>query len=147
MIEYRTPTPEERDTFLEWMREHMADTIDAVMAFMDLTWEGFSELFGTVGEVRAIYDGDTLAGLLWIEHRERVLHIHGIILRPEFRGRGIGTGILESLENEFAGEVDVLELGVRTSNEGAIRFYKRVGFEIAKPIEKIGFLVLCKPLA
>jgi ribosomal protein S18 acetylase RimI-like enzyme len=147
VIEYRVPSSEERATFLEWMREHMEGTVQAVMRFLDLTWQGFAELFGTVGEVRAICCEATVAGFLWIERRDRELHVHGIILRPEFRGRGLGRSIFERLEEEFKGRVDVLELGVRVSNEGAIRFYERIGFELDRTIDEIGFLVYRKPLA
>lgn len=145
--EYRTPNSEEQAVFLEWMREHMAGTVEAVMGSLDVTWEGFADLFRTVGEVRAVSDDGKLAGFLWIEKRERDLHVHGIILRPEFRGRGIGAGIFEGLETEFEGEIDALELGVRASNERAIRFYERIGFGIEKSIEEIGFHVLRKKLA
>jgi ribosomal protein S18 acetylase RimI-like enzyme len=147
VIEYRAPSPEERATFLEWMREHMEDTVEAVMRFLDLTWDGFAELFDTVGEVRVICRGPTVAGFLWIERRNRELHVHGIILRPEFRGQGLGRSIFERLEEEFEGRVDVLELGVRVSNEGAIRFYERIGFELDRAIDEIGFLIYRKPVA
>ena len=147
MIEYRTPTPDERARFLDWMREHMAGTVEAVMEFLDITWGGFVELFETVGEVRAVRDGDDLAGFVWIEVRDRDLHVHGIILRPEFRRRGIGAGILEDLEAEFAGKVDAVELGVRMSNEGAIRFYEGHGFRLERSIDEIGFRVYRKAIA
>ncbi|MFC2078026.1 GNAT family N-acetyltransferase [Candidatus Bipolaricaulota bacterium] len=146
MIAYRTPSSEERAIFLEWMREHMAGTVEAVMTFLDLTWDGFADLFRTVGEVRSAWDDGKLAGFLWIEKRARDLHVHGIILQPEFRGRGLGTTIFENLETEFEGEIDALELGVRASNEGAIRFYERIGFEIERSIAEIGFHVLRKAL-
>ena len=147
MIAYRTPSSEERAVFLEWMREHMAGTVDAVMTFLGLTWDGFADLFRMVGEVRAVSDDGKLAGFLWIEKRERDLHVHGIILRPEFRGRGIGAEIFELLEREFEKEIDAFELGVRASNEGAIRFYERIGFAVERSIEEIGFHVLRKALA
>lgn len=125
----------------------MEGTVEAVMQFLDLTWDGFAELFATVGEVRAVCEDEILAGFLWLEKRERELHIHGIILRPEYRGKGLGTWILEGLEAEFAGRVDVIELGVRTPNKGAIRFYEKNGFRLTKSIDEIGFNVLRKPLA
>jgi len=147
VITYRAPTSDERALFLVWMREHMAGTVEAVMEFLDLTWDGFAELFETVGEVRAVCDGDDLAGFVWIEARDRELHVHGIILRPEFRRRGIGAGIFEDLEAEFAGKVDAIELGVRTSNEDAVRFYERRGFRLERSIDEIGFCVYRKAIA
>jgi len=147
LIAYRPATPEERAAFFEWMREHVAETGDAMMEFLGLTWDGFADLFEAVGEVRVICCGRDDVGFLWIEARDRDLHVHGIVLRPEFQGQGIGTSVFARLEEEFAGDVDVLELGVRVSNEGAIRFYEGLGFERARTIDEIGFLVYRKALA
>ena len=87
-----------------------------------------------------------LAGFLWIEQRKRELHVHGIILLPEFRGQGRGASIFKGLQEEFEGRIDVIELGVRSANDGAIRFYERIGFEITKSIDEIGFRVLRRAL-
>jgi len=146
MISYKEPTPDERTLYLEWMREHMAGTIEAVMVFLELTWEGFAGLFETVGEVRTILEDGVRAGFLWIELRERVLHVHGIILDPAARGKGIGTTVFGDLQDEYAGRVDAIELGVRVVNEGAIRFYERIGFQTHQSIEEIGFRVLRRPV-
>jgi len=49
---------------------------------------------------------------------------------PQERNAGIGTALMEVVE-ALADEwgLDHLQLGVRTNNEGALRFYRRRGFE------------------
>ena len=53
-----------------------------------------------------------------------------LYLRPDFRGRGIGTAVFGFLE-EFCRElgVNALELQVLPHNAGAERLYTRMGFE------------------
>jgi ribosomal protein S18 acetylase RimI-like enzyme len=56
----------------------------------------------------------------------------------------IGTKVLRDLEQEFRGKVDIMELGVRDSNEGAVSLYEREGFATVSRLEDIGFLVMRK---
>jgi ribosomal-protein-alanine N-acetyltransferase len=88
-----------------------------------------------------------VAGFCWIEERGRVLHLHGLILRKEFQGRGIGGRVLEMLETRFSGRVDTIELGVHRSNTGAVRLYERTGYRTAETRGDLGFLILRKDLA
>jgi len=53
-----------------------------------------------------------------------------IVVHPGHRGRGIGTALLEELlrRAQELRQVEKVELRVRSTNETAIRLYKRVGF-------------------
>ena len=53
------------------------------------------------GEVLAIYQDADLAGFYWIEEREDTLHLHGLILKPENQGQGIGTEVLSMLTSQY----------------------------------------------
>lgn len=59
-------------------------------------------------------------------------HINNLAVRPELRGRGLGTQLLDALVAEAAhlGATE-LTLEVRRSNEAALRLYERAGFERA----------------
>lgn len=68
-----------------------------------------------VGAVRLRNDGD---GILWI----------GLIeILPEHQGQGLGTTVLQALDEEAARAGDAVELRVRHGNR-ARRLYERVGF-------------------
>jgi ribosomal-protein-alanine N-acetyltransferase len=56
-------------------------------------------------------------------------HINNLAVRPELRGRGLGTQLLEGIKAEAArlGAVE-LTLEVRASNTAALQLYKRAGF-------------------
>lgn len=55
--------------------------------------------------------------------------LFGMALHPEYRGRGLGEGLLRSAE-QWARDVGVLKisLAVFATNERAIRLYQRVGY-------------------
>ena len=72
--------------------------------------------------------GGVPAGRLYIARLEDEIHIIDIALLPEFRGRGVGARLVRRL----AAEAERAGLPVRHMvfqlNEGAMRFYERLGF-------------------
>ena len=65
-----------------------------------------------------------------------------LAIRAEWRGQGIGSAVLEQLRGEAAGAGVPLRLSVWQGNEGAIRFYRRLGFveEFAEDEANGGYL-------
>ena len=60
------------------------------------------------------------------------IHINNLALRPQHRGRGYGTALLEHVLTE-AGRLGARRatLEVRSGNVGALRLYERLGFYVA----------------
>ncbi len=72
------------------------------------------------------------------------LHINNLAVRPEHRGRGMGTRLLDHILREASrAGARWATLEVRRSNEGARRLYARLGFQVSgtrrdyysKPVE------------
>jgi ribosomal-protein-alanine N-acetyltransferase len=66
----------------------------------------------------------------WVVFDE--VHINNVAMRPEWRGRGIGTALLQRVLAEarrLGARRATLE--VRASNKGARRLYERLGFYVA----------------
>ena len=117
----------------------------AVYEALGVTPEEAERLPREVGELRQVEEGDAVAGFAWIELRERTLHVHALLLEPEFRGRGFGGLVLAALEDELAGRIDEVELGVLPGNEAARSLYERTGFvEVG---ERLGFVIMRKQVA
>jgi ribosomal protein S18 acetylase RimI-like enzyme len=132
------------DRFAELFAEAMPPDAERVYAELGLTPERVAELPREVGEVRTVEEDGSKAGYVWLELRERTLHVHALLLEEQFRGRGIGSRILAGLEDEFRGRVDEIELGVEPGNAAAMRLYERTGFE--RVGERLGFLIMRKRL-
>jgi ribosomal protein S18 acetylase RimI-like enzyme len=146
MLTYRPAAPEQYDEFFQLMATESRDYLDTTLQLMDADWDMFAQQFRTVGQVCGIYSEDGWAGFYWIEVRDAVLHIHGLILRPEFQGTGIGRQVLADLEAQYQDRVEAIELGVHRSNQRALALYQKTGFETVKTLEELGFLVLQKKL-
>lgn len=144
MLALESTTDVQREHLLAMILHQLGSDTQSAFEHLGITHEEFIQLYHRTGETRSIRNGDHLVGFVWIEHRGRELHIHGIIVLEEWRGRGIGAEVLRLLEIEFCGDADTIELGVQTSNSGARRFYQRMGFRaIDREIPK-GFVVLHK---
>lgn len=79
-----------------------------------------------------VKEGDVLAGFIAgvvaAPKRARVLML---AVREAYRSRGIGTALMaEFTSRALERSLKSIELEVRVSNEGAIRFYKRLGFSV-----------------
>jgi len=68
---------------------------------------------------------------------KKVGHIVSIAVLPEYRNKGIGTALMNEVLSRMRRYYDVeyVYLEVRVSNEGAIRFYRRLGFKIANRVK------------
>lgn len=61
----------------------------------------------------------------WIKCAE----ISDLMVVPAYRGRGIGTAMIQYLAGFIAPNADCIELGVAQSNPRALALYRRLGFE------------------
>lgn len=145
-MEYRAPTAEERDELLQMILDQLGGQSESTLAFLGLPRERLAQVYRTTGEVRVVQDDGADVGYVWIEERDRTLHVHAIILRPSARGRGIGTRVLQALRAEFSSRVDEFELGVQDANTAAIRFYERAGFRRVSTETAPGFSIMRLPL-
>lgn len=133
--------------FLRRFEQSFSGGMAAVLAGMGMTRAELEEAMRATGEIRAVVvDGDD-AGSIWLELRDRTLHLHALLLDPAFRGRGVGTRVLGMIEDEYRGRADELELGVERGNAVAERLYESTGFtEVESPHAELGFRVLRRRL-
>lgn len=146
MLTYRPATNEQYDELLQLMVNEAADYLARTMELMQMTLEQAHHLFKTTGQVYGIYQKETLVGFYWIEERGNVLHLHGLILKGEFQGIGIGTQVLTMLADNYRGKMEVIELGVHESNAKARGLYERLGYQTVRHLGDVGFYVMRRPL-
>jgi ribosomal protein S18 acetylase RimI-like enzyme len=79
--------------------------------------------------------GERLVGAISCERDLRVkvrhiVHVVGMMVRPEVRGRGIGRGLVDALvaEARRAGGVELATLSVTSTNTTAVALYEAAGF-------------------
>lgn len=74
-----------------------------------------------------------LAGSVSFEQRDELpglMHLFALAVLPELQGRGIGTRLVAAVEDEaLARGLRGVHLGVAIDNDGALRLYRRLGYE------------------
>ncbi len=92
----------------------------------------YPELF-LVAEI----DGRIVGYVCGVVRRDGYGHIVSICVDPEFRRRGIGRALMESIERVFREVFGVCRyrLEVRVSNTPAIKLYEKLGFKIVRKLE------------
>ena len=71
--------------------------------------------------------GDTPIGRLYVDRRDDDIRIVDIALLPAHRGRGIGSGLLDTILEEAASSGRTVSIHVERFNP-ALRLYERLGF-------------------
>ena len=71
---------------------------------------------------------DRVVGYAIIDGSEDYYHLVSIAVHPDFRRTGVATGLLRALEEHLTNRRPI-RLEVRESNDAAIQFYSKHGFE------------------
>jgi ribosomal protein S18 acetylase RimI-like enzyme len=134
--EIRLLTPVEaglyRDIRLEGLQQD-ADAFSATFeheSTMPLAW--FAERIAR-GNVFGAFAGDKLAGVAgyWPQEsaKERhKAHLWGMYVRASARGAGLGERLIDAVVKHATGRVELLQLGVGSTNAAALRLYTKAGF-------------------
>jgi ribosomal protein S18 acetylase RimI-like enzyme len=71
---------------------------------------------------------DISIGIITVKIKNKDFHLSRLYILPEFQGKGIGKYAINHLIDNY--EIDKITLDVEVSNQNAINFYKKLGFNI-----------------
>lgn len=146
MLTYTRPDIGELDELFDLMRTEASEYLKDSLWLIGLTVSAFRAKFKSVGEVVEIQCDGEPAGFYWIEKRGDILHLHGIILRCEFQGRGLGREAMRWIESEHGRGMAAIELGVYRDNAAARRLYDSLGYVVVNQLDDIHFDIMRKTL-
>lgn len=84
-------------------------------------------------------------GRIWVDRREEEIRLLDIALLPAHRNLGIGTTLLAGLQAEGRSAGVPLGHAVDNDNDAGLRFYARLGFEVAGPLGHSHTLMRWRP--
>jgi len=71
-------------------------------------------------------------GRLWVAPGDRELYLVDIALHPELQSKGIGTVLVQRLQQEAAQSRVPIRSSVLRFNPGSLRFHRRLGFSVVR---------------
>jgi ribosomal protein S18 acetylase RimI-like enzyme len=71
-------------------------------------------------------------GRLWVAQNEREFHLVDIAVHPSVQSKGIGTALVQRLQQEAARAQLPITSCVSRFNPGSLRFHRRLGFGILR---------------
>jgi GNAT superfamily N-acetyltransferase len=78
-----------------------------------------------------LLDGKAV-GRLWVAQDEFEFHLVDIAIHPSLQSKGIGTVLIQRLQQEAAKARLPIHCTVSRFNPGSLRFHKRLGFSIIR---------------
>lgn len=105
---------------------------------MKLVHKGITE---RIAEYRRIVCNGKNAGYMLVTERPDRTELEDLFLYPMFQNKGIGTAILRKILEESEKPVT---LYVFVRNEGAMRLYTRLGFEISETVRETRYKMVYK---
>lgn len=98
--------------------------------FLRMQWlaqkRGYEARFPSEGHCVLEHEGRPV-GRLWVVRGEQEVRLVDVTLLPAYQGRGLGSSVLRSLQEEAAAAGKPLRLHVLRNNP-ALRLYTRLGF-------------------
>lgn len=104
-----------------------------------------------VGEIQSItvikaMEGQTIVGSVRASLSSQTCFIGRLIVEPVRQGQGIGSMLLQAIEQAFS-QATIFELFTGSKSEGNIRLYRRYGYEVTGTkvlSEQVTFVVMRK---
>jgi GNAT superfamily N-acetyltransferase len=124
----RSVTDDDREFVFDLHRVAMGPYIDAAFGWDEQAQQAlFDESFGPDAYEIIEVEGED-AGVLALETTETEIWLGLIEIQPRFRGKGIGTSVVEAVLRRAAETNKSVALRVLRVNSGARLLYERLGF-------------------
>jgi len=147
MLSFEPATTDQHyEALLQLIYNQKTAYLEPMLDLIDLTQEQFGRYFRSTGTAYRIYLDKKPAGLCWIQEHDCTMILLGLIIKPEYQGRGIGSQTLTWLESHCPAECQACELDVYCSNIRARALYERMGYQVIHHDTQAGFYTMRKML-
>lgn len=95
----------------------------------DYQIKDFNESY-VASNFKLIQKENNIIGFTEINEFENYINITEIHLKPNYQGRGVGSKIIRKIVDQANNLSKTVIIGCFKENKGAIKLYKRIGFEV-----------------
>ncbi len=145
-LTYREVQPVEFPNLFKLLITEAPEFVETAIQVLDADEEQFYEMFTNEGKVIAIEYQGRLAGYYWIDENGDTFHLHALVLRPEFQNRGIGSYVMNVVEDATGKHFKRIDVGFNASNRRARAFLERHGYRVVKETPDTNYVFMQKPL-
>lgn len=92
---------------------------------------GYSSQYPGTGYEVILADGEP-AGRIWVAREGSSIHIVDILIDARRRNQGIGTALIQRLQEEARQRGVPVSAWVNLANPGSLRFHQRHGFQVVR---------------
>ena len=143
-LQYRPAEELEYPAFMKAIYEHAGDYLEPSLLLLGIDQAEFEFLFRSRGEVHAMVRDSAVVGFRWVEFKDDTLHLHALIVHPEFRKQGLAHVALDDVNQLAKGRASKIELGVHRSNHRAKAIYEKAGFTVTRELDEFDFCIMHK---
>ena len=128
------------EAMLIYLRELRAENLETILRHGSLPSIEEQRAFieehsGKEGAIFVALENESIIGVLSVQRSSHSQLRHccefGIGVLKKYRGRGVGTKLIEEMESWCQSEgIERIELSVLRNNPGAISLYERLGFKL-----------------
>jgi RimJ/RimL family protein N-acetyltransferase len=131
-------TESDRAFFVRVHHESYRSTIEQLFGWDDATQDAAAERAFDSGGIHIVMGNSVPVGVVGWEHRDGHVWLKELFILPEHQGRGIGRRVIARVVDGAQGQ----EVRLRTlrPNLGAVRLYRRCGFELTGETDRHRFL-------
>ena len=132
-LSFSPALPQDAPVIFSFARELIETYEDPKEMDLDraLAWTRRKIETGIKQYTRIVLDGETV-GFFRFAPCEEGMELDDLYILPPFRGRGIGTRVIA----HCIAQNQPIELYVFTENTGALRLYRRMGFELRQQVSR-----------
>jgi GNAT superfamily N-acetyltransferase len=120
----------DRQALFELYKLSLHDYIDRTFGWDENFQQERFDMSYPDSECTSITIGSATAGYFALRNEVEAVHLSLLLLQPEFRNRGIGREVMQTLMSRAAEFNQPLNLSCFLCNTRAMRFYQKLGFSV-----------------
>lgn len=135
-IKIEPASPNDFEQIFTVVKQGLFDHVDSVFGWDDVFQRDRLKTDYQSDWFHWVYVDDSRAGFLCFKRYDNALHVHLLVIEPQYQGKRIGAKVMNIVHQEAIAEMrQRVTLSSFTRNHRAIAFYRSLGYELVNTEE------------